>query len=470
MVWDEQADVVVVGSGAAGLSAALEARKAGATVAVFEKMKVTGGNSRISDGGLAAPGNHLQRQAGVEDSPERFEADMVRAGLGLNHPRLVRVLAEEAAGAIEWTREVLGVRYQQRLDRFGGHEVARCLTTRSHSGLDIIRAQSDKLREMGVNIRTGCLMTRLFMDTSGAVEGIELRSGYRFPDRFSGSTIRVSASRAVVLATGGYAGDVLFRTLQIPGLGVAVPTTNHRGATAEGLIAALQIHAAPIHLSWIQLGPWGCADEAGYGRGARFASYSVYPHGILVDPATGRRIANEWADRRHRAEAILKTGHACLGVVDAAGAEADPESLDHGLRTGKIKTFETLGALAEAYDIPSSRLEATVADYHRMIQRGETDSFGKPLIRDARPLARPPFYAIRLWPKVHYTPGGIGIDARARVIDLESRPIPGLYATGEVCGGIHGAGRLSCCALTECIVFGRIAGREAASMPDRSAG
>jgi flavocytochrome c len=271
----------------------------------------------------------------------------------------------------------------------------------------------------------------------------------------------------VVLATGGFANDHAFRTRQHPGLTAAFQTTNHRGATAEGLIAALGHKACPVHLSWIQLGPWGCADEKGYGKGGRFASYAVFPAGILVDPATGRRIVNEWGDRRVRAEAMIRAGHPCVGIVDAPGAAKDAESLHFCLLNGKVKEFERLDDLAAAYGMPGSALAATVVDYNRAVAAGRTDAFGKALGRAAGAIATPPYFAIRLYPKVHYTPGGVHIDQRARVIDLHGNPIPRLFAAGEVTGGIHGASRLGSCALTECLVFGRIAGQEAARMPDR---
>jgi flavocytochrome c len=460
--WHEQTDVVIVGSGIAGLSAAIEAKKADTSVIVFEKMTVRGGNTRISDGGLAAPGNYLQKRMGVEDSPERFYQDMLQAGLGLNHPHLVRIVAERAAEAIDWTRNVLGIHYLDRLDRFGGHSVARSLTTRSHSGADIIKSQLAELCRMGVKVRTRCRMRRLLTDASGAVCGVQIESGYNFRQAIFENTRNIRANRAVVLATGGFANDIGFRTLQNPCLNASILTTNHRGATAEGLIAALTIGAAPVHLSWIQLGPWGCADETGYGQGARFASYSVYTGGILVDPATGCRIVNEWADRRQRSEAIFKAGHACVGIVAAKGAETAADSLKNCLIRGKVREFWKLSELSAAYGMPSGQLETTVNQYNERVKRGERDPYGKPLEQGAQPVDQPPFYAIRLWPKVHYTPGGVGINSNAQVIDLHNRPIPRLFAAGEVCGGIHGASRLGSCALTECIIFGRIAGQEAA--------
>jgi flavocytochrome c len=465
--WDEQKDVVIIGSGLAGLSAAIEANQAGASVVVFEKMKVTGGNTRISDGGVAAPNNYLQKKRGVQDSPAVFYEDMMRAGLGLNHPELVKVVAEQAAEAIDWTRETLGVKYLDRLDRFGGHSVARCLTTRGHSGADFIKALSTLLKQKGIEIRTRCLLTRLQTDSQGSVTGVQVRSDYKFPDDNSGMVRNIHANRAVILATGGFGNDIQFRMIQNPGLDGSVDSTNHRGATAEGLIAALQLKAAPVHLSWVQLGPWGCADEKGFGRGASFAAYSVYPAGILVDPATGQRIVNEWADRRRRCDAIFKAGHICVGIVDTDGAEVAAEKLEHCLKRGYVKPFATLTELAAAFEMPDGQLEITVKNYNHKIRKGESDPLGKPLSQGAKPLVKPPFYAIRLWPKIHYTSGGVGINSKAQVIDLNNRPIPYLFAAGEVCGGIHGASRLGNCSLTECVVFGRIAGQQAAAINPR---
>ncbi len=184
--WDESKDVIVIGSGLAGLAAAIEAAQAGASVIVLEKMKVIGGNTRISDGALAAPLNYLQKEQGIEDSAELFYEDMLRAGLNLNHPLLVRIVADRAAETIDWTIE-LGVKYMDRLDRFGGHSAARSLTTKSHSGLEIIKAQTNKLKHLGVEIRTRCLLTDLITDPNGtAIRGVNIRDGYNFPDENSG--------------------------------------------------------------------------------------------------------------------------------------------------------------------------------------------------------------------------------------------------------------------------------------------
>ena len=239
MTWDEQTDVLIVGSGIAGLCAAIEARQAGADVLVLEKMKVIGGNTRLSDGGLAAPGNPLQKQLGVEDSTELFYQDILRAGLGLNHPHLVRTVADSAAEAVQWTMHELGVTYLDRLDRFGGHSVARCLTTRNHSGTDITHAQQARLAKMGVTIRTQCLLSRLVVDRDGAVSGAQIQSGYRFGKKDSGTPQTIRAKRAVILATGGFGKDGHFCTLQKPLLNKTIGSTNHPGGTAGRPLGAL---------------------------------------------------------------------------------------------------------------------------------------------------------------------------------------------------------------------------------------
>lgn len=469
-LWHSSTDVVIIGSGAAGLSAAIEARQAGASVMVFEKMKVIGGNTRISDGGLSAPGNFMQKRREITDSPQLFYDDIMRAGLGLNQPELVKLFAQNAAEAIDWIRQ-LGVQFQDRLDKFGGHSSARCVTIAHNAGRDITKAQIRQLEQLQVPIHTRHAMAGLITDSSGTVTGVRIRSdvqeppGTAKPDNASAKTKNILARRAVVLATGGFGSDVAFRSCHNPRLDETIQTTNHKGATAEGLVAALKIHAMPLHLSRIQLGPWGCAREKGYGKGCRFASYSIFPAGILVNPDTGNRIVNEWADRRTRSDAILASNRICAGIVDAEGAQKDPDSLSHCLKTQKIGKFDTLNQLAESWQMPSDALEKTVADYNQLVRTGKKDRFGKLPEKNTCLIASPPFYAMGLWPKVHYSPGGLRINADARVMDLNHRPIARLFAAGEVTGGIHGAGRLGGCALTECIVFGRIAGRQAAMTP-----
>lgn len=461
--WDERADVVVIGAGFAGLAAAIEARNAGASVMILEKMKAPGGNSIISDGGIAAAGTKMQEKAGIKDSPALMYADMLKAGLGINYPDLVRVVAEKSNEVFQWSIDYLGVEYLDRVDQFGGHSVYRCYTPLNVSGATIIKRQLAKVRELGMEVRTQACLMRFVRNAEGRVCGVRVRDGYDYKDEERGADRYIRAEKAVILATGGFGSDVAFRVAQDPRLTEAIDSTNKPFATAEALKEALKIGATPVQLSHIQLGPWASPDERGYGAGPVFADYILFLYGIVVDPGTGRRFVNELSDRKILSDALLHVGRPCIGIADGRAVAQSGWSIERALKKGVVRAFDRLEDLASFYGIPSAELEATVATFNTHVERGNDEDFGKAIPPDAAPIHTPPFYGIRLWPKVHHTMGGVQINVRGQVIDLDQHPIEGLYAAGEVTGGIHGACRLGSCAITECLVFGRIAGRNAAA-------
>ncbi len=461
--YDDTCDVIVVGAGFAGLAAAIEASTNGASVVVLEKMKAAGGNSIISEGGIAAAGTSRQQRRGIDDSPDLMYRDMLRAGMFLNHPELAREVAVKSAETFQWSIDCLGVEYLDRIDQFGGHSVLRCFTTTDVSGASIIRRQLEKLEELRASVRLQTCLTRLILSPDGTVSGVEVREGFDPREPGSGLTKNLYARRAVVLASGGFGADVAFRSVQDPRLTADIDTTNKASATAEALVQALRIGAMPVQLSHIQLGPWGSPDEKGYGAGPRFADYVVFQLGIVVDPRTGGRFVNEMADRKQLSDAILAVGLPCIGIADARAVEVSGWDISRAMQKGVVKTFPSLSELASHYGIPPDGLEATVARFNGHVANGCDHEYDKPMLEGFGPLEQPPYYAIRLWPKVHFTMGGVHINSQAQVINLDGRPIEGLYAAGEVTGGVHGACRLGSCAITECLVFGRIAGRNAAA-------
>lgn len=461
--WDGEYDVIIIGSGFAGLAAAIEAKKAGASVAILEKMRVAGGNSIINGGVVAAAGNPLQQKEGIKDSPELLYQDMLKAGLGLNHPELARMVAEKSNEMVQWTINELGVKYKNRLAQFGGHSVPRSYTTHNQSGSGIIRPMLTKLKALGLKVRTKAFLNSLVLDADGRVKGVEILEGYVSTKPDSGTKKFIKARKAVVLATGGFSNDIIFRITQDPRLGKDSESTNQPGATAEALVEAPRIGAMPVQLSWIQLGPWASPDEKGFGVAPIFAAYSAFPYGVMVDPGTGKRFVNELADRKVRADAILKVGKACIGIADQQGTNHSAHFIDKCLKRNVVKKFDTLEALAAAYRIPLQGLKNTIEKYNGYVEKGMDDELEKPFRKDAKPIAQAPFYAVRLWPKVHHTMGGIQINTKAQALGLNHRPIKGLYVAGEVSGGVHGACRLGTCAIADCLVFGRIAGKNAAA-------
>ena len=463
--WDEEFDVVVIGSGFAGLSAAYEARMAGASVVVLEKMPSLGGNSAISGGGWSVAGTPLQEAQGIDDSPESLLEDMLAAGLGMNHPELARIVAYESVDALRWTIEDIGVDYTDDLVHFGGHAVARAYGTVNGTGAGITGPLIERLRENDVDPRTRVALQRLLRDADGRVKGVAVRDGVPFPDDGGGEMRHIKAGKAVVLATGGFGNDVDFRMLQDPRLDDGLDSTNQPGSTAEALREALNIGCAPVQLSWIQLGPWASPDERGFGLGPYFGQGVSAMHGLWIDTRTGQRFVNELADRKIRADAIIRVGNETIAIADADGAaRADPETMELLLDRGVVTPYDSLADMAEAHDIPLDALEESVATWNAAVEAGEDAQWGRPMQRDQIALDRPPYHVMRLTPKIHHTMGGVGINAEAQALDVSTgEVIDGLYCAGEVTGGVHGAVRLGGCAYGDAIVFGRIAGRNAAA-------
>jgi len=467
-IWAEEYDIVIIGSGFAGLSAAIEAGKVCPSVIVLEKMPVPGGNSAISGGLFAAAGSPLQARERIMDSPELMLSDMLAAGLELNNKELARIVAEKSTETLLWTIKELGVKYKPRLSHLGGHSVPRTYNTANTSGSGIIKPMLAKCRDMGIPIRLRTYLTQFILTKGGEMEGVAVRENYIFPNRESGVLKRIRARRAVILATGGFSEDKEFRVIQDPKLTEDIESTNHQGATAEGLIAALKAGATPVQLSLIQLGPWASRDEEGFGVGSMFSMLAGFPYGILIDVNTGRRFINEQADRKLLVDAMLSSGRESIAIVDQKGGQ-HASTLDQCLKRGVVKKFESIEELAAANNVPLAPLKETIDVYNSLLEKGREDMFGKPLPMDLLPISHPPYYSIRLISKVHHCMGGVQINTEAQVVHIEThQPISRFYAAGEVTGGVHGASRLGSNAIPECITFGRIAGKNAAAQKPRT--
>src|SRR5512145_1030429 len=210
--WDETFDIVVVGSGFAALAAAYEAKKAGASVVVLEKMRTPGGNSIINGGVVSAAGSPKEKEQGIEDSPELLLKDMLTAGLNLNHVELAKMVADKSNETVQWTINELGVKYKDKLSQEGGHSVPRMYSTYNQSGSAIVTQQLLKLKELGVQPRLQSYLTQIYRDTDGRVKGVQIREKYVFPNADSGKLKNIKAKKAVVMATGGFGADIAFRT------------------------------------------------------------------------------------------------------------------------------------------------------------------------------------------------------------------------------------------------------------------
>ena len=457
--WDETVDVIVIGSGFAGLSAAIEAHDAGASVKIIEKMDTAGGNSWINGGQVAAAGSAAQKRQGITDSVDSMYNDMLVAGLHLNHPHLARIVAEQSNSAVEWTMKRVGAAYKEHVNMMGGHSVPRTLQTANGHGSEVVGKQVEALKKGLVEISLHSQLVKLYRDAGGVVVGIAMLQGFEFGKPENGTLKHIRALKGVVLACGGFSEDLHFRTAQNPTLTADYETTNQPGATAEGLIAALQIAAAPIQLDQIQLLPLVSPDDKSMGTAPGFIAGAGMAHGLLVDPKTGKRFVSELADRKVQSDAIIACGHAAVVISDSVGVKFSWWGLDRSLKSGSVKKFDTISELASCYKIDPAVLETTLKSFNGFVVAKQDPEFGKLILEDAKPLIEAPFYAARVWPKIHHTMGGVEINEKAEVIDLDGNVIAGLYAAGEVTGGVHGACRLGSVAIIDCLVFGRIAGK-----------
>ena len=465
VAWDEECDVLVVGCGFAGLAAAIEATEAGSSVILIDKMPVIGGNSAINGGDMAAVGTPLQVEAGVEDSTDLMYDDMLRTGKYYNHTEKVRTLVENSADAVAWCEKV-GVTFS-KLNFHGGHSVPRTNTTENATGADITNAEADYLAGLGVEPRLNTYFDKLIEDESGRIVGATIRTGYTMGKDDSGDPVNVKANKGVVLAAGGFAQNVQMRMIHEPRLTDELDSTNHAGATGETLREAMKHKAMDVHMDWIQLGPWTSPDEIGFGYTPQFCERLV-GYGIMVDPDTGERFIKETGDRKERADKMLELGHVTYIIADAPTCERQvvPRIMEGGQDVGVILEFDTLEDFCQEVGMTSEAQEAFMAQVERWngyIADGEDPEFGALIQEGATPMETAPFYAAKLWPKVHHCMGGLVTNSNAQVIDQDFNPIPGLYAAGEITGGTHGAVRLGSCAITDCVVFGRIAGQQVAA-------
>jgi len=462
--WDLEHEVVIIGSGFAGLAAAIEAKRKGAKdVVVFEKMPMFGGNSAVNGGLFAAPNTPLQDKEGVKDSPEIMLKDQMKSGRGVADRTLLLHIAKHAGEALQMTLDA-GAEYLPYLQQLGGHSVPRTYQTTVACGAGIVQPLIKKCRKLGVSLINRSKFEHLLLDDTGKVIGVTLRQNYYFGYDQPGKLVNVRAKRGVLIATGGFAQNIGLRQAQDPTLTAEVGCTNPKGATGEAMLEMLQKGAVPVHLAYIQSGPWASPDEGGFGYVSNYSIYN-FPHSIAVNCRTGQRFMNEIADRKTRADAELAcrddTGKPLppIMVTSYKHAKKHP-NCKKVLRYGVGWKFVSLEAIAKKFNIPLAPLKKQVEQYNGYVRAGKDDQFGKSMKKAKDKYLEAPFTVVRLWPKVHYCQGGVQINTLAEVISsMTWKPIKGLLAAGEVTGGCHGVSRLGSCSIPECMVMGMTAAR-----------
>jgi len=462
--WDKEVEVMIIGSGFAGLAAAIEASRLGAKdVNMYEKMSYFGGNSAINGGLFAAPQTPMQKQEGIKDSVASMVADQVKSGRGIADEALLYHVASHAAEALQMTLDA-GAEFHPFLQQLGGHSVARTYQTSVSCGAGITQPLRKECLRLGVKTHNRSKFEGFIVSDSGKVEGAKIRQGYYFGKEESGEIVNIRAKRGVIMATGGFAQNITLRMAQDPTLTAEVGCTNAPGATGEGMFEMFRLGAIPVHLAYIQSGPWASPDEGGFGSVSNYAIYN-FPHSIAINRLDGKRFMNEIADRKTRADAELACRDAKGDALPPILISSYKHSKSHPNTKNVLKynvgwKFDSIEELAKHFEVPLTPLKAQIAEYNGYVKSGDDKQFGKNMTEAKGKFIEAPFTVVRLWPKVHYCQGGVQVTIAAEVKDsLSGKPIEGLYAAGEVCGGIHGVSRLGSCAIPECMVMGMTAAR-----------
>lgn len=467
--WDETTGFVIVGTGFAGLAAALEAHYLGMKnedIMILEKMPSPGGNSIINGGVVAAAGTDMQKEAGLKDSADVLYADIMKAGGGLAHPALARIIADQSVENFYWLRDTVGVKFKAVVFH-GGHSVVRSHAVTNNSGSGFINPMLAKLKEFGIEPRLRVKVEELIVSDKKCILGVKARVNYRFGRENSGKEVMIRATKGVLIAAGGFSQNVKMRTSHDPRLTAEFTSTNHPGATGEMIQEAQMIGANTVHMDWIQLGPWTSPDEKGFGVAPLFVE-SAIGYGPMIDPETAQRFITETGNRKVRADAIVAMGHPAViytseenARTSIIGKNMTDELYARALKNGVVKKYDTLKAMADDLKIPYDALVKTNDTFNKYIVQQKDPDFNCMMFKDAKPNEKGPFLAVRLWPRVHHCMGGLEINEKAQVLNVMGEPIGGLYAAGEATGGVHGMVRLGSVAVADCMIFGRVAARTA---------
>lgn len=442
-------DVVVVGGGGAGLSAAIAAKEKGANVVLVEKMLMLGGNTNYATAGINAANTKLQKKLGIEDNAELFYNDTMKGGKNVNNPELVKKLTTDSANIIDWLTErgadlsevvFTGGQSAKRTHRPAGGQAV---------GPVIVDALAETAEKDGIDVRTESEVTKL-IKTGDKVTGVEVKH--------KGETYNITA-KAVVMATGGFGANAKMVAECKPSL-EGFGSTNSPAITGEGIKMVKAVGGDLVDMTEIQTHPTVVHKKTA------MITEAVRGEGAILVNREGKRFVSELETRDVVSKAELEqTGKSAFLVFDQEVREK-LGAINGYVRKGFTVEGATVEELAKKIGVDAKGLVDTMAKYNGYVKAGEDKDFGKTAL--PRELVKAPFYAIEVSPAVHHTMGGVRINTNAEVLTADGKVIPGLFAAGEITGGVHGANRIGGNAVTDITVYGKTAGENAADFAKSS--
>mmetsp|Transcript_3632 Transcript_3632/g.8283 ORF Transcript_3632/g.8283 Transcript_3632/m.8283 type:complete len:502 (+) Transcript_3632:51-1556(+) len=473
--------VIVVGGGLAGLSAAHTVLEHGIKVVVIDKNAFFGGNSTKATSGINGAATKTQKNKGVEDSVELFTSDTLKGGA--KRPEVVKVLCGNSGEDVDWLVEKFDLDLSL-LARLGGHSAPRTHRGKERfPGMTITYALIQMLEKVAEKTDRARIVTKarahkLLMNGKACV-GLVYEKGGKDEKAFG----------PVILASGGFGADFTQNSLLAqyrPDL-MHLPTTNGEHCTGDGIKMGEAVGGRTVDLEWVQVHPTGLVKPDDPDAKIKFlAAEALRGVGGLVLDANGKRFANELGRRDYVTGEMWKNKPPFRLCLNKAASDEIIWHCKHYTGRGVMKFYENGAALASDMGVPLSVIEQTHEEHYQAAKKMERDPDGGPFpaypsgkswdeasgktgsgkkyfhnIIPASAVKSEPFYVAIITPVIHYCMGGLEIDVDSAVLGSDGKAIPGLYAAGEIAGGVHGNNRLGGNSLLDCVVFGRVAAKAA---------
>ncbi|WP_314590786.1 flavocytochrome c [Paenibacillus terrigena] len=438
-------DIIIVGAGGAGMSAALEAKEKGLNPVIFEKMPIAGGNTMKSSSGMNASETKFQKEQGIQDSNDLFYEETLKGGHNTNDKDMLRFFVDNSASAIDWL-DSIGIRLNN-ITITGGMNEKRTHRPEDGSavGQYLVSGLMKNIQEKEIPLFVKANVKEL-TEKDGKVNGVKVV--------IDGNEEKTITSDAVVVTTGGFGANMdMISEVRSDLKGLV--TTNQIGSTGDGIKMIEKLGGATVDMDQIQVHPT-VQQEKSYLIGE-----AVRGEGAILVSSEGKRFTNELDTRDNVTAAINKLPEKSAYLVFDSGVKSRAKAIQQYEKMGFVLQGESIEALAKALNVPADQLKSTVDTWNSAVKNKKDAEFGRTTGMD-NDLSGAPYYAIKIAPGIHYTMGGVKINTNTEVLNRDGKPIPGLYAAGELTGGLHGQNRIGGNSVAEIIIFGRQAGIKSA--------
>ncbi|WP_374016049.1 flavocytochrome c [Paenibacillus thiaminolyticus] len=438
-------DIIIVGAGGAGMSAALEAKEKGMNPVIFEKMPLAGGNTMKSSSGMNASQTKFQKEQGIEDNNDLFYEESLKGGRGTNDTEMLRFFVDNSASAIEWL-DSIGIRLNN-ITITGGMNEKRTHRPEDGSavGQYLVNGLVKNVQEKDIPLFVNANVTEI-TEKDGKVNGVKVL--------FNNNDEKTIAADAVVVTSGGY-GANMDMIAEVRSDLKGLVTTNQEGSTGDGIKMIEKLGGVTVDMDQIQVHP---TVQQG---NSYLIGEVVRGEGAILVSSEGKRFTNELDTRDNVTAAINKLPEKSAYLVFDSGVKSRAKAIEQYEKMGFVIQGDTIEALAQEIGVPADQLTATLDTWNSAVKNKEDAEFGRTTAMD-NDLSGAPYYAIKIAPGIHYTMGGVKINTNTEVLNKDGQPIPGLFAAGELTGGLHGQNRIGGNSVSEIIIFGRQAGIKSA--------